>query len=894
MILAKDTTSKGLAFSAQSVCAYCGVGCGVEVEMESGQPTHIQGTEDHPANYGRLCVKGQHLLDTIGHEDRLLYPEINHQRATWTEAVNKAASGLADIIAEHGPDAVAFYVSGQLLTEDYYLANKLMKGYIGSANIDTNSRLCMSSAVAAYKRAFGEDVVPCDYQDLEQTDLLILIGSNAAWTHPVLYQRMERAKRLNPHMKVVLIDPRRTASAELADLFLQIKPGSDAALYNGLLNYLAQNGGLDQSFLEHHVENYAAAIEACEDWSLRRTAEFCDVSEQELEQFFHWFLINKRVVSFYSMGINQSSSGVDKCQAIINAHLASGKILRPGCGPFSITGQPNAMGGREVGGLSNQLTAHMELHIPEHRNHVQEFWQSPTMASKPGKMAVELFSELASGRIKAVWIMATNPLVSLPDRPEVIKALENCELVIVSECVNKSDTLAFADIKFPASAWLEKNGTVTNSERRISRQRGLIPAPAEAKADWEIIADVAQAMGFSGFHYQHPAEIFDEWTKLTTYENHGQRQLDLGQLSNLSISEYNSLQPQQWPLPDKKASGRPFEGMRFSTASGKAKMFAIEPRLPVHMADRSFPYVMNSGRLRDQWHTMSRTGRSANLNGHIDRPCVYINSKDAKVLGVQAGGLIKASSRVSDVVAFAEISDDVVQGQCFMPIHWSEQFASSANVSNLYPGIVDPISGQPESKQTVVNLEALHSERYIQLYSKTELSLREGFWVKSRGHEGFHYLLAFPDQEVNCQEYLKIISGVHGEWLSYSHGVAENMMCLREGKVEFLAFVRDQPVNVSREWLDYIFAQAPLGFSDIQCVLRGQAGNAFELGPKICSCFNVHQKTIVDEIESGAGSVSELGERLRCGRNCGSCKPELASLIKQHSTNNVSILGESA
>ncbi len=862
--------------------------------MQGEKAVAIQGTSDHPANYGRLCVKGQHLLDTIGHAGRLLYPEIDHQRVTWEQAFKTTASELNRIIAEHGPDAVAFYVSGQLLTEDYYLANKLMKGYIGSANIDTNSRLCMSSAVSAYKRAFGEDVVPCDYEDLEQTDLLILIGSNAAWTHPVLYQRMERAKRLNPKMKVVLVDPRRTATAELADLFLQINPGSDAALYSGLLKYLADNDGLDKAFLTEHTENAEAAIEASCGWSLERTADNCGLSVAELEQFYRWFLEGESAVSFYSMGINQSSSGVDKCQSIINVHLASGKILRPGCGPFSITGQPNAMGGREVGGLANQLAAHMDLDSLQDRQAVQNFWQSPIMASKPGKMAVDMFADIAAGKIKAVWIMATNPLVSLPNRPEIKKALERCELVIVSDCVDKSDTLEFADIKFPANAWLEKSGTVTNSERQISRQRGLIPAPAEARPDWEIIANAARTMGFSGFDFQHPAEIFEEWVQLTAYENHGQRELNLEKFSGLSVSEYDRLKPQQWPFGKSGSSRRPFEAKRFSTESGKAHLFAVEPKLPVQQADDRFPFVMNSGRLRDQWHTMSRTGRSASLNGHIDRPCIYLNPKDAEQLTVKPGRLIKARSRIAEVTAFAEISDDLLPGQCFMPIHWSEQFSSSANVSNLYESVVDPISGQPELKQAAVMLEAVECFRYLQVYSTFELLIDDGFWVKSQGHRGVHYQLALEQLSGDVKGYLQSITGIDGEWLSFSNAGSENIVCLRDGQAVLLAFSSEHALRISKEWLDHLLDLKTLSLADIQSILRGEADEAFKLGPKICSCFNVHEKTIVEDIQAGSTSVEDLGRRLRCGSNCGSCKPELARMLKQHQNEGIRTLNKSA
>ncbi|MCV6627980.1 MAG: molybdopterin-dependent oxidoreductase, partial [Cellvibrionaceae bacterium] len=549
MIIARHIEPEAKLRSAQTACPYCGVGCGVDIDFRGAEPVAISGSPEHPSNHGRLCVKGQHLLHTLGNDGRLLYPQVAGQRVSWQCALDKVAQGFSDIIARHGPDAVAFYVSGQILTEDYYVANKIMKGYIGSANIDTNSRLCMSSAVSAYKRAFGEDVVPCDYRDLEQTELLVLIGSNAAWTHPVLYQRMERAKRMNPALKVVLVDPRRTPTAELADLHLQISPGSDAGLYNGLLNYLQAEGGLDQAFIDRATEGSEQALAAAANWGLARSAEFCGLSEAQLLTFYQWFNAAERAISFYSMGINQSSSGVDKCQAIINAHLASGKILTPGSGPFSITGQPNAMGGREVGGMANQLAAHMDIDKPDQRQTLQDFWRSPTMASRPGKMAMDLFDDVSAGKIKALWIIGTNPMVSLSNRNAVAAALTRCELVVVSDCVAENDTLAYADIKLPATGWLEKDGTVTNSERRIYRQRGLVAAPGEAKHDWQILAEFARTMGYSGFDYQHPSDVFREWAQLTAHANNGQRQLDLGAISELDQRAYDQLAPQQWPLP---------------------------------------------------------------------------------------------------------------------------------------------------------------------------------------------------------------------------------------------------------------------------------------------------------------------------------------------------------
>lgn len=490
----------------QTTCPYCGVGCGVDVvqKQTDGNTTlsGLTGTPEHPSNYGRLCVKGTHLLDTNSLDGRLLSPQVDGQPVSWDNATTTVANKLRDTIARYGPDSVAFYVSGQLLTEDYYIANKLMKGYIGSANIDTNSRLCMSSAVAAYKRAFGEDIVPCTYEDLEQTDLLILTGSNAAWTHPVLYQRIERAKLRNPAMKVVVIDPRRTDSCELADMHLSLRPGTDAFLYNGLLRYLADHQGLDQTFIDAHTRNFTEALEQARRHTVADIARICDVDEAQLTRVYQWFCHSQRAITFFSMGINQSTSGVDKANAIINCHLASGKIGKAGSGPFSITGQPNAMGGREVGGLANMLAAHMDIENPVHRERVQRFWQSPRIAQKPGLKAVDLFKKIADGQIRFIWIMATNPVVSMPNRTEIEAALAQCETVVVSDIVQTNDTLAYADIVLPATGWSEKDGTVTNSQRTISRQRALLPPPGEARHDWQIMCDVARKMGFAaGFTF---------------------------------------------------------------------------------------------------------------------------------------------------------------------------------------------------------------------------------------------------------------------------------------------------------------------------------------------------------------------------------------------------------
>nr|MCS5575789.1 molybdopterin-dependent oxidoreductase [Alteromonas macleodii] len=515
----------------QTTCPYCGVGCGVDISCNVSPRAitldTVKGTPEHPANYGRLCVKGTNLLETNDVNGRLLHPTMAGQSVDWDTATDVIADKITSTIAQYGADAVAFYVSGQLLTEDYYIANKLMKGFIGSANIDTNSRLCMSSAVAAYKRAFGEDVVPCDYTDLECTDLLVITGSNAAWAHPVLFQRIQRAKLKNPNMKVIVVDPRKTETCTIADLHLPIKPGSDVALFNGLLSYANAQGRIDKSIVESYAEGLDETLKSANALTLDDVAEVCDLDVNSIKAFFDAFCKASSAITFYSMGVNQSSAGVDKAQAIINCHLAMDLIAKNGCGPFSITGQPNAMGGREVGGLANMLAAHMDLENHEHISAVKTYWNAPVMPKGQGLKAVDLFNAIESEKVKFVWIMGTNPVVSMPNRGQVERALSKCDMVVVSDIVESNDTLNYAHIALPATGWSEKDGTVTNSERRISRQRGILPPPGSAKHDWQILCEVAGKMGFGeAFNFTHPSQIFCEYAGLTGYQNNGKRQLD--------------------------------------------------------------------------------------------------------------------------------------------------------------------------------------------------------------------------------------------------------------------------------------------------------------------------------------------------------------------------------
>jgi len=872
-----------------STCPYCGVGCGVDIVTQNQRAISLSGSQEHPANQGRLCVKGTHLLDTVDHTNRLLHPEVNGEQVTWSKAISEVASGFQSIIEEHGKDAVAFYVSGQLLTEDYYVANKLMKGYIGSANIDTNSRLCMSSAVSAYKRAFGEDIVPGNYQDIEQTDLLVLMGSNAAWTHPVLFQRIERARKINPNYKVVVVDPRATATSIGADLHLAIKPGADAALYNGLLWYLVEQGAADFDYIEQHSLGFNETIDAAQKWNIDTVATFCGLNRDDVEAFYRLFSTSDKAVSLYSMGINQSSSGVDKCHAIINVHLATGKIGHQGCGPFSMTGQPNAMGGREVGGLANQLTAHLELENPAHRQLVKEFWQSPTVAEQEGAKTLDMFEKMRQGKIKAVWIMATNPLVSLPNHEKIKEAMAACELVVVSDCVDNNDTLAFADIKLPAAGWLEKDGTVTNSERRISRQRAVQKPAGTAKADWQIISEVAQCMGFSGFNYQTSHQIFTEFAQLSGFENDGEntRVFNLSGLENLSLNEYDKLMPIQWPVTKNCPYGsqRLFGDGQYATASRKAQFFAIEPQLPVQKTSNEYPFNLNSGRIRDQWHSMTRTARSSVLNKHTTKPYLLINSKDAYQLGLEDEEIVRVDSINGSITVPVKISSDVMEKQCFVPIHWNKQFASNATVSSIYGCVVDPISGQPEVKQVAVSITKTDFSSFGEIYCRTPIMFDSDYWLKSK-NDGIHYY-QLADRKVISYQALKakLISelNVEGEWISKidltSNGF--NFLCLDKGEVVVAGYFKTTPVMFAYDWIFALFNSNAVDFEQVSQLLNQDSRQDQASSRQICSCFNVKQSEILQAIEQGADSVSALGSSLKCGTNCGSCKPELQSLINQ-------------
>lgn len=877
----------------RTTCPYCGVGCGVEVHQDSSGTVTVKPDKLHPANLGRLCSKGSALAETIDHPDRLLTPEINNQQVDWDTATSTVASKIKKVVAEHGADAVAFYVSGQLSTEDYYVANKLMKGYIGSANIDTNSRLCMSSAVAAHKRAFGEDLVPCSYEDLESSNLIVLVGSNAAWCHPVLYQRIVRAKQKNPALHVVVIDPRKTKTADVADLHLPLKPGTDATLFNGLLRYLDEYGFKDKDFVSAHTQGVMAALSAAKKSAINTAvvARECGLDVLELERFYALFATTEKAITVFSQGINQSSSGVDKGNAIINCHLLTGRIGKEGAGPFSFTGQPNAMGGREVGGLANQLAAHMDIENVSHRNKVQHFWNSPYIPSKQGLKAVDLFEEINEGKVKLVWIIATNPVASMPDTYKVREALHKCETVIVSDCVRETDTSAFADIRLPAISWGERDGTVTNTDRTISRQRAFLDAPGEAKADWEILRDVAHKMGHANdFDYQSSADVFREHAALSAFENNGERCFDIGVLTDLTNEEYDDFAPQQWPISlyNNKDSKRLFEDGRFFTSNSKANFLAITPRQPASELTEYYPFRFNTGRVRDHWHTLTRTGVSARLSAHIEEPYAEINPQDAERLDIAEDQIVRIWNRLGAICVKAKISEDQQVGSVFVPIHWSEQFSGSAVVGRLIPAHKDPVSGQPESKHAAVQIAPTKMAWHGFLISRRKLTIPEvSYWSCKRINNAWQYEVASTSVTDSWEQFSRQILCQENDCVNWVEFLDKGQATYRAArftgeKLESCLFISKIDTELpQRDWLVSLFQQDELSSKERQALLSGKAARVMEdHGKIICSCFNVGEKTIQKAItEQGLKTVDEIGKCLQAGTNCGSCIPELKEYL---------------
>ncbi|MFW1689531.1 molybdopterin-dependent oxidoreductase [Acinetobacter ursingii] len=898
----------------KTTCPYCGVGCGVDVNVQHkahGTMVKVAGDIDHPSNFGRLCIKGSNLADTLGLETRVLEPMLgrndHRQVTTWEAAIEKIATQFQHCIDQYGRDSIAFYVSGQLLTEDYYVVNKFVKGYLGTANIDTNSRLCMSSAVAAHKRAFGEDIVPASYEDFEHTDMVVLVGSNTAWCHPVLYQRIMQAKSQNPDLFVVVVDPRFTSTCEQADLHLPILPGQDVALFNGLFQHLYQNNHVDHKFVEKHAEGLEALLAASEsEQDIHELVKRTGISAEKLQLFFDKFAQTEKVMTLFSMGVNQSSQGVNKANSIINCHLLTGKIGKLGAAPFSMTGQPNAMGGREVGGLANMLAAHLDIDNPSHQHLVQSFWKSPTIATQTGLKAVDLFQAIESGKIKAVWIMATNPVVSLPDADQVKRALDNCEFVVISDICAQTDTTAYADVLLPALGWGEKDGTVTNSERRISRQRAFLAPPKQAKADWWAVCEVAKKLGFNGFDFSNACDIFNEHAALSAYQNASIEQRDqvehfryfnLKGLMNLSVEEYHQLPPTQWPVWEKAqnfAVEQLFDRGDFSHKNKKAKLIATLAIDPVHTISEDYPLILNTGRIRDQWHTMTRTGLSANLTTHRAEPFCEIHPNDALKFGIQDKALVEVRSEWGSCVLRATLDQGVRRGQIFAPIHWTEQVASDARIGKVVNPVVDVISGEPEFKHTPVAIQTFHTTWQGVLYVREgveqhiQTSLQQcAWWAKIKTAKAFRYEIAarqsFDQTQNNLKNFLPFIDETY-EWLSLEDRSSQlsHSIILQDGILIASLYIAPADLLPDRDWVAGLFKRERLSALHRKALLAGTPISATNSdGPLVCSCFKVGKNKIIEAIKTqNITHEKQVTACLKAGGNCGSCLPEIRGLIK--------------
>ncbi|MGV6848461.1 MAG: nitrate reductase [Marinibacterium sp.] len=860
--------------TTKTTCPYCGVGCGLVVEPDG----KMKGDKTHPANLGRLCSKGSALGETVSLDGRLLAPRVNGQDTDWDSALDLVADRFSQAVAEHGPDSVAFYVSGQLLTEDYFVANKLMKGFIGSANIDTNSRLCMASSVAGHRRAFGTDTVPGQYEDFEQADLVVLVGSNLAWCHPVLFQRLVAAKAARPGMKVVVIDPRRTATSKLADRHLSVRPDGDAALFNALLAEIDRRGLIDRTYTQAHVDGLGPALEAAK----ATDPADCGLSPAEIADFLDLWCGAEKVVTLYSQGVNQSSGGTDKVNAIINCHLATGRIGRPGMGPFSITGQPNAMGGREVGGLANMLACHLDIENADHRFAVQEFWNAPRMADRPGLKAVDLFRACGEGKIKALWIISTNPAVSLPDADRVREAIVKVPFTVSSDILADTDTNRLVDVLLPATGWGEKSGTVTNSERQISRQRPFMAAPGQARPDWDILADVGRRMGWAAaFDFANEAEVFREFAALSGVSGMLGRDFDISGLADLGDDAYDRLDPVTWPVPrNGTAGGRFFADGGFYHAGGKARMLPITPpALPAPL--RGTEVRLNTGRVRDHWHTMTRTGRSARLGGHMAEPYLEIHPMDADTAGLGPADLVEIEGPHGRAILRVLISDRTRPGSVFAPMHWTDETAASGRVNALVAAVTDPFSGQPASKGTTVTLRRFDARWYGFAAGTAQMRPTRPYAAIARSRTGWRAEVAGlktpRDWEAEARNVLGLSYGSASVLEDRARGLAR-VAIVDQDRLIGAFFAAREPVAVSRGLI-----VAAIGRPDPSgAILAGAEGASRPAkGAEICACFGVGVEEVRAAIAAGCDSVEALGQKLEAGSNCGSCRPELQDLIDQ-------------
>ena len=887
-----------------STCCYCGVGCGVLIEHDDEKILGVQGDPEHPANFGKLCSKGSTLHLTGDLDARALHPELRlgkglaRSRTEWDSALDHAANVFAETIREHGPDSVAFYISGQLLTEDYYAFNKLARALVGTNNIDSNSRLCMSSAVVGYKRSLGADAPPCNYEDIEQSDCLLIAGSNMAFAHPVLFRRLEEAKAKRPDMQIIVVDPRRTDTCDLADLHLPIVPGSDVALFHGILHILMWEGWIDRAYIDAHTEGFDALKTLVRDYSPQMVSELCGISQESLQQCARMIGSAPSFLSLWCMGLNQSSSGSAKNSALINLHLATGQIGKPGAGPFSLTGQPNAMGGRETGSLSNLLPGHRDAANAEHRAEVAGYWGIDALPESSGLSAIELFEAVRAGKVKALWIACTNPAQSLPDQNKVHEALAACPFVVVQEAFFTTETCHYADLLLPAASWGEKEGTVTNSERRVSHVRRAVPAPAEARPDWAITTDFARRLekllrpGLpSLFDFDSPQGLFEEYKHLTA-----KRDLDL---SGLSYAVLDDQGPQQWPFPAGATRGteRLYGDGRFPTANARAQFHADPYRAPKEKRETRYSLTLNTGRLRDQWHGMSRTGTAARLFGHVEDAVLSLHPDELRRRRLQSGDLIKVRSRRGSLIVPVQADDSVRSGQAYLPMHWGNRFLKGLGTNVLTQPAFDPLSKQPELKHAGVEVEKV--ELPWTFFALVEGEVQTRFQALRPLFEGFAYAnltltgrerpalliraacAVAPEPELLAQ-IDRLLDLHEGPVLAYDdpRKAVGKRVRIEDGRIVSLRLAGE---TIARDWLKSLWGEGQAD-ADLRRWLLAPlstppgAASGKKAGKTLCNCLNVSEDAVCAGISRGL-DLDGLKQELKCGTSCGSCVPEIKRLL---------------
>ena len=901
----------------KSTCCYCGTGCGVIITADGERITDVKGDPDHPANFGKLCTKGSTLALTMhpnAQTGRARFPEMRNTksrertRATWDATLDHLADRFAATIREHGPDSVGFYVSGQLLTEDYYVFNKLAKGLIGTNNIDTNSRLCMSSAVTGYQKTLGVDAPPCSYEDIDHAECLFIAGSNTAFAHPILFRRIEAARENNPQLKIIVVDPRRTETATFADLHLAILPGTDVALFHAMLHVMLWEEWIDRDYIAAHTEGFEALRAIVRETSPAIAAEICGVKEDDIVIAARWFAQSKATLSLYCQGLNQSSSGTAKNATLINLHLATGQIGKPGAGPFSLTGQPNAMGGREVGGLATALAAHRDIGNAAHRDEMKKLWNVDRISDTRGKTAVEMFDAVKKGEIKLLWIACTNPAQSLPDLANVQAALKNAELVVLQEAYRNTETAAYADVLLPATSWGEKDGTVTNSERRISRVRAAVHAPAEARHDWAIVCDFAQRLEqrmrpekATLFPFNTSEEIWNEHREITRG-----RDLDITGLNYAMLEAA----PQQWPFADGATAGkkRLYDDGIFPTPSGRAQFYAERYQATAEKTDARFPLALTTGRLRDQWHGMSRSGSVARLYGHAPEPHLTVHPNDLSRRGLKDGELVRIESRRGAIYCRVESADSVRSGQVYLPMHWGKRFLGgmdSAGVNSLTTPAFDPHSRQPELKHAAVKLASADLAWHLTAFVATDgeantlldalqpLQSEVAFFSAVLiGRERAGVLVRVAHHGAPAAEWLAKLDQLmrldSDMTLRYDdiRRASSRRMLIDGNTLRAVRLCGESGAIESGDWLrDWLIAEKPV--AEIRRLLLSPATHApsgFVLaGRVVCQCFNVTDDTITAALSDIAGNAAERAKQLqlqlKCGTNCGSCTPELRQLV---------------